>query len=399
MPTRIGIGLVGAGWMGNVHSHAYRSIPSCFGEAGLEPVLVRVVDEEAAVARAAQERWGYADCDTDWRSVVADPAVDVVDVTAPNDVHLEVALAAVAAGKHVYCEKPVGRSLEETARIAEAARAAGVTTFTGFNYRWMPALQHARRLVEDGRLGALTHFRSVFLTDWGASAQARFSWRFDRASAGWGALGDVASHVVDTAEVLVGPIDEVIGAGEIFVPERPAPVAASTAGTSVFGELADPGAERVAVTNEDYFAALLRFRNGARGTLEASRAVAGPRSRFRLELHGTDGAFAWDLERMNEFELYLSGDERVNAGYRRVVVGPEHPDFAAFSPGAGAGIAFQDSKTIEALRFLEAVASGVPREPSFATALRVASVLDALERSWQTGAWQSVEVPAPALAR
>jgi predicted dehydrogenase len=166
----------------------------------------------------------------------------------------------------------------------------------------------------------------------------------------------------------------------------------------VFGELGDEGGERAAVTNEDYFAALLRFRSGARGTLEASRACAGPRSRFHLELHGSGGAFAWDLERMNEFEVYFDTDERGNAGYRRVVTGPEHPDYGAFSPGAGSGIAFQDSKTIEAFRFLESIASGVPREPTFETALRVATVLDALERSWKTGLWERVEMPVPAMS-
>jgi predicted dehydrogenase len=383
--------------MGNAHSHAYYSIPSTYPEAGISPKLICVVDEDAAVAEAARDRWGYERCSTDWSSVVLDDRIDVIDITTPNNAHLEIALAAAGAGKHVYCEKPVGRSGEETLRIAGAVSRAGVMSFTGFNYRWMPALQQARQLILDGRLGEITHFRSVFLTDWGASSNARFSWRFDRAVAGWGVLGDLGSHIVDTAQFLVGPIDEVCGTGATFITDRPtvAPTEESRVrGASVFAgiEIAQTAA-RSRVTNEDYIAGLVKFQRGARGTLEGSRVTVGPKSRFFLELHGTRGAFSWDLERMNEFEVCLDTEDGTNQGYRRVVTGPDHPDFGSFSPGAGAGIAFRDSQTIEAFHFLRGITTGVTSEPSLETAARVAAVLEALERSSKEGRWQRVDIP------
>jgi predicted dehydrogenase len=379
--------------MGNAHSYAYRSIPSFFTDSGIRPRLVCVVDKDEAVANAAQHRWAYERSGTDWATLLEDDSIDIVDITAPNAFHHGLALQAAAAGKHVYCEKPVGRSLAETREMAEAVARAGLMSYTGFNYRWMPPLQHASQLIAEGRLGTLTHLRSSFLTDWGASPNARFSWRFDRDQAGWGVLGDIVSHIVDTAEFLAGPLAEVAGSSDTFIRERPAahpPDAHRVSGSSVFDENEDADAPRVEVTNEDYFAALLLFGCGARGTLEASRAAVGTKCRFRIEIHGTEGAFAWDLERMNEFEVCFGSDEKANGGFRRVIAGPEHPGFRAFSPGAGAGLAFQDSKTIEAFHFLDGVARGVAAEPSFATAVRVAEVLDALERSALEQRWENV---------
>jgi predicted dehydrogenase len=365
-----------------------------FSESEIAPRLVRVADTDIGVAEQARRRWDYEESSADWRTVIEDPSVDVVDITTPNDAHLEIALAAAEAGKHVYCEKPVGRTLSETVAIAEAVDRADVRSYTGFNYRWMPPLQHARRLIAEGRLGTVTHFRSTFLTDWGASRNARLSWRFDREQAGWGVLGDIVSHIVDTAEFLVGPLAEVAGTSATFIVDRPAappPDGHRLAGASVFDEEQDANAPRVPVTNEDYFSALLRFADGARGTIEASRVAVATKCRFRIEIQGSEGAFAWDLERMNEFDVCLGADDRANGGYTRVIAGPEHPGFRAFSPGAGAGLAFQDSKTIEAFHFLEALAEGVEVEPSFATALRVAHVLDALERSASGRTWETVE--------
>jgi predicted dehydrogenase len=263
----------------------------------------------------------------------------------------------------------------------------------------MPALQHARALVESGRLGVITHFRSVFHTDWGADPNAPLSWRFDRDQAGWGVLGDMASHSVDTAEVLLGPIVSVIGMESTLVARRPViQLTADEAarGASVYGA-AEPHAATAwaSVTNEDYVAALMTFACGARGTMECSRAINGPRSRLTVELHGTEGAFSWDLERMNEYELWLRDDLPLEHGYRRVLVGPEHPDHALFSVGAGVGIAFEDSKVIEALQFLEALATGARAEPDFAVGLRVAGVLDGIGSSFRTKTWTDV---APVVA-
>lgn len=397
---QIGIGLVGAGWMGNVHSRGYREVPTLLPPVGADVHLAHVADEVEQVAEAARVRWGYDRASTDWRALVEDPQVDVVDVTGPNHVHREVIEAAAAAGKAVYCEKPGGRSLADVAAAAEAVRRAGAKSFTGYNYRWLPALRHARDLIAGGKLGTITHFRAQFLTSWGLDPHAPYSWRFDRERAGWGVLGDLGGHVIDTAEFLLGPISDVTGIGETFVPRRPAPLPpGSGEGISVFASAAD-SESLFDVTNEDYFSALVRFECGAIGTIELSRTVAGPKNPFRLGLNGTIGAFSWDLERLNEFELYgspPSSEDDADDGFCRVVVSPRHPGYGLFSPAPGVGPSFADSKTAEIYSFLGALVRGEEIEPTMASSLRVATVLDALHRSWETGNWQRVEA-APQVA-
>jgi len=380
--------------MGHVHSRAWARIVSLDSECELRPRLVHAADIDERAVDLLKRQWEWDASSTDWRSVVDDPAVEVVDICAPNSMHCEIALAAARAGKHVYCEKPLGRSATEARIMAEAVMEAGVRSCVGYNYRWMPALQHLRDLVEVGRLGTLTHFRSVFHTDWGASPAAPFSWRFDREQAGSGALGDAGSHVIDTAEVIMGPVASVIGMVSTLVEGRPLARGARDArdrAASVFGAaVIDADAQVAPVTNEDYIAALLVFASGARGTMEVSRAINGPRSRFTIEVHGTDGAFSWDLERMNEYELWLRDDFPLEYGYRRVLLGPGHPDQALFSPGAGVGIAFEDSKTIEILHFVQNLSTGQPHQPDFASGLRVAQVTQAVEESVLTGRWSDI---------
>lgn len=392
MVKQIGIGLVGAGWMGNVHSRGYREVPTLMPPLGAEVRLAHVADEAEQVAEAARARWGYERASTDWRVLTEDPRVDVVDVTGPNHLHREVIEAAANAGKTVYCEKPGGLSLADITAAAEAVRRAGAKSFTGYNYRWLPALRHARDLIAEEKLGMITHFRAQFLTSWGLDPHAPYSWRFDRERAGWGVLGDLGGHVIDTAEFLLGPISDVVGIGETFVPRRPAPLPpGSSEGISVFSAAAD--SERLFdVTNEDYFSALVRFECGALGTIELSRTVAGPKNPFRVGLNGTTGAFSWDLERLNEFELYRLPSSRVDAddGFCRVLTNPHHPGYGLFSPAPGLGPSFADSKTAEIYSFLSALVRGEQIEPTIASSLRVATVLDALHRSWETGNWQRV---------
>lgn len=392
----IGIGLVGVGWMGNVHSRAYRELPTLRPFNGVKVRLAHVADEVPAVAEEAQRRWGYERMSTDWRAVVEDPNVDVVDIAGPNQIHSEVAVAAAGAGKHVYCEKPVGRSLAEVAAAAEAVRQAGVKSFTGYNYRWMPSIRHARDLIAQGSLGRITHLRTQFLTGWGLNPNAPCSWRFVQELGGWGALGDVGGHVIDTIEFLAGPITDVVGVGEIFIPRRPALSRTMAGGISVFGQSSQAG-EWHDVTNEDYFSALFRLKSGAMGTIELSRVIAGPKSPFRIGVNGSEGAFSWDLERMNEFELYQvpTTAEDGDDGFRRVLSNPQHPGYGMFSPAPGVGPGFADSKTIEIYHFLGAIARDEEIEPSFKGSLRVATILDALQRSWASRTWQHIEPPAP----
>lgn len=383
MERQVGIGVVGLGWMGRVHAASHRRVLEHFPDLGVRPRLVLASDVSEPRRRHA-ERVGFAATAEDWRAVVEHPEVEAVSVTTPNALHREVALAAIAAGKHVWVEKPVGRGREDTAAVAEAARAAGVVTTVGFCYRFAPAVQHARALIAAGELGEVNHYRGLFLADYAASPDTAASWRFERAQAGSGVLGDLMAHVVDMAHYLVAPIASVSGRTATLVPRRPRLPAGE--GTH-FSRVA--GAELVEVENEDWAAALFAFDGGGpHGTLEASRAVVGPHVRMRFEVHGTRGALAWELERMNELGRYRVAEDAADEGYQTVFAGAQHPDFAAFQPGAGVPMGYDDLKVLEARSFLTAVRDGEQREPGVEEMLACAGVLDAIERSSESGRWE-----------
>jgi predicted dehydrogenase len=376
----IGIGLLGVGWMGEVHSTSYRRVPIHFPECAGRARLVVAADEVEERARSAAERLGYERWTTDWRAVVADPEVDAVSICAPNFLHREMALAAAEAGKHVWGEKPLGALPSDTAEIAEAAEAADIRTIVGLNYRNPPAVQHAKALLDDGALGTPNHFRMQFLAGYSANPRGALSWRFSRDLAGHGILSDLGSHAVDLAQFLLGPIVRATATSAILIPERPkvAP------GSGTHFSVVEGDAESGAVENEDWCAALVEFASGLRGTVELSRVTVGAEARYLFEVNGTEGAVSWNFERMNELELYRDG------GYSRVLMGPSHPDFARFQPGRGIPMGYDDLKVIEAYRFLQSVADGVQREPGVREMASAARVVDAIARSCESGAWESV---------
>ena len=296
--------------------------------------------------------------------------------------HREVALAALQAGKHLWVEKPVGRGLEDTQAVAEAARRAGVVTAVGFCYRFAPAVQHARALIASGAIGEVNHYRGTFLADYANRPDAAASWRFERAAAGSGALGDLMAHVVDLTHHLVGPIERLSGRTATMIPKRPRQ---TTEGTHFSRVESD---DLVDVENEDWAGALVELAGGTVGSIEASRVAVGPRVGMGFEVHGTEGALSWELERMNElrrFQLSDDGDE----GYTTILVGAQHPDFAAFQPGAGVPMGYDDLRVLEARNFLTAVRDGRQREPGVDEMLATARVLDAIERSAGSGAWEA----------
>lgn len=305
------------------------------------------------------------------------------------------AIAAIEAGKHVWVEKPVGRGLQDTAAVAEAARRAGAVTGVGFCYRFVPAVHHARELIASGAIGEVNHYRGVFLADYANRPDAAASWRFLREDAGSGALGDLMAHVVDLAQFLVGPIARLSGRTATMIPTRPRlPVGEGTHFSRV------EAGERVEVENEDWAGALFEFEGGTVGSLEASRVVVGPRVGLRLEAYGTQGALAWGLERMNELEVMRLSDDAGGGGgdigYTRVLAGVEHGDFAAFQPGAGIPMGYDDLRVAEARAFLAAVRDGEQHEPGVDEMVACAHVLEAIERSAQTGAWESARTREPA---
>jgi predicted dehydrogenase len=391
MRQTIGVGVIGMGWMGTVHSRAYRAVADRFHDSGFEAKLVVCADEVEERAKEAKERFGFESYTTRWQDLIADPRVQVVNIATPNCMHLEVVRAAAAARKHIFCEKPVGKDLRETAEIERLARDAGVLTFVGYNYRWAPMVQYARQLIRDGKLGKLTHFRGRFLAGYASNPQTVLSWRFQQEFSGSGVSGDLLSHVVDMSLFLAGPIQRVVGNRETFIKRRPsaaslaqsaAPVAHSTAVTS--GPLHD-------VTNEDYVGALVQFANGAHGSLEVCRVIQGHKCDWSFEVEGTQGAVSWNFERMNELNIFCPDGNAAHDGYTRIVSGPAHPFHAHFNPATGTGLGYDDLKAIEAYQFLKSIAEKRQAEPGFGEALRVAKVMEAVERSCETESWKHVE--------
>lgn len=384
MTDVIGVGVIGTGWMGTAHSRAYLQAADRFPDSGIRAKLVACADDVEARAREAQQRFGFQRYTTNWREVIRDPGVQVVNVATPNNMHLEVATAAAAAGKHIFCEKPVGRNLEETAEIERQARKAGVLTFVGFNYRWSPMVQYARQLIRDRKLGRLTHFRGRFLAGYASSPETPLSWRFQRELSGSGVSGDLLTHLVDMSLFLAGPIQRVVGNQATFIQRRPSSVP-SPAGSNALNN----------VTNEDYVGTLVQFANGAHGNLEVCRVIQGHKCDWSFEVEGTHGALNWNFERMNELNVFLPDGNAAHDGYTRIVSGPNYPFHERFNPATGTGLGYDDLKTIEAHHFLKSIAEGRQGEPGFAEALRVAEVLAAIERTWKTASWQEVTSVRP----
>jgi predicted dehydrogenase len=372
--------------MGQVHGRSYRQITQRFPDSPLQPRLVICADDVESRVREAQTALGFERQTTDWRRVIEDPEVDVVNIATPNNLHLEIVQQAARAGRHLVCEKPVGRSPVETAAIERAAREAGVMSFVGYNYRWAPLVQYAKKLIQDGLLGQLTHYRGRFFAGYASNPRAVLSWRFQRELAGLGVCGDLMSHVIDMALMMAGPIQRVVGMQHTFIPKRPR----TPAGQGTHFTLSAEGPTDM-VTNEDYVGALVEFVSGARGTFETCRIINGPRCQMAFEVHGTRGALSWDFEQMNELNLFLSDGDRARHGYTRILSGPEHPFHAQFNPAPGTGLGYDDLKVIEAYQFLKSVACETLGEPSFSEALAVAKVQAAIIRSWESKSWEGVQ--------
>jgi predicted dehydrogenase len=382
MDRQIGVGVIGLGWMGRVHASAYRRVLEHFPDLGVTPRLAAAADVSPG-RRAHAEHVGFARTHEDWRAVLDDPEVEAVSITLPNAMHREVALAAIEAGKHVWVEKPVGRGLEDTVAVADAARDAGTINAVGFCYRFAPAVQHARALIASGAIGDVNHYRGVFLADYANRPDAAASWRFLRADAGSGALGDLMAHIVDMTHFLVGPIERLSGRTATMIPRRPRlPIGEGTHFSRVATD------DLVEVENEDWAAALIELDGGTVGSLEASRVIVGPHVRMRFEVHGTAGALAWELERMNELQRFELSENGRDEGYMTVLAGAQHPGFAAFQPGAGVPMGYDDLRVLEAAAFLAAIRDGEQRGPGLEEMRATARVLDAIERSAGTGGWE-----------
>ncbi|GAB2817014.1 Gfo/Idh/MocA family oxidoreductase [Actinocorallia aurea] len=375
-PT-LGVGMVGYAFMGRVHSQAWRSAGAFF-DLPVRASMTVLAGRSRRVARAAADL-GWAQAVTDWRELVERDDVAIVDICAPGDAHAEIALAALAAGKHVLCEKPLANTVAEAEEMAAAAAQAeghGVLSMVGFNYRRVPAVAYARELVAAGRIGTIRHVRATYLQDWIVDPSAPLVWRLDRARAGSGALGDIGAHIIDLAQFVTGEdITGVSALTETFVKERPLPDGTGTG----------------PVTVDDAAVFLARTSGGALATFEATRFATGRKNALRLEVNGSLGSLSFDFERLNELHFHDNTLPPEEAGFRRILATePGHPYAAAWWP-PGHGLGYEHTFTHEIRDFLEAVATGRPPAPSFADGLRVQRVLAAVEASAAaSGTWTPV---------
>jgi predicted dehydrogenase len=381
----IGVGVIGFGWLGQAHSRSMQRIRTLMPDRTFDPILIACSDPVPELAREAVDSFGFARAGAEWQRVIDDPEVEVVVIAAPNMLHLELVEAAAQAGKAVFCEKPVGGTPQHVARAARAARRAGVISGVGYNYRWAPLVQYAKELIATGELGDITNYRGRFFSMYGSDPRGLLSWRFLQDQGGYGVTSDLLSHAVDLGQMLLGPITRVVGTTATFIPQRPLPPPTRT---SHYGR-GEPGDPTGAVTNEDYAGMLCEFAGGTRGTFEASRAIIGPESQMAFDAYGTQGAVGWNLERLNELQLYRATQDR-GSGYTTVLGGDRFPYHGAFVPGAGNPIGFEDLVVIEDYEFCRAVAEERPFAPGFEDALQWARVQEALLRSTRTGTWEDV---------
>ena len=382
------IGLIGAGWMGRAHATAYRNVPMVYGTEPAVPVLEVVADINAEWAEGLAREAGFTRSTGDWREVVADPNVDLIDIVTPNNFHAEMAIAALEAGKHVYCEKPMALNAADSGRMVAAAEQAGTVTALGYNYLKNPAQGFARELIERGEIGDVIQFRGTFDQDFMTDPAVPVSWRMQRAVAGSGALGDMASHTMSLAQYLVGDFVEVCGMMETVIKQRPV-----ASGGSGHTSTASADAAMADVENEDVVMFLARFDPGGMGVVEASRMGTGRKIYIGYEIQGTKGALFFDQERMNELRLYRFTDPRAEQGYKSIFIGPDHPGYAGFHPIAGMGLGYNDLKIIEARDVVAKVAGAEPFGviPDFAFGHKISRAVDAVEMSVAEHRWVRVE--------
>jgi len=386
-PPLLRVALIGHGFMGAAHSQALRVAPRFF-DLPLTPVMSTLVGRNVEATTKAAEKWGWESTAHDWHDVVNDPAIDLVDISSPGSTHVEIAVAALAAGKHVLCEKPLANTVEEAEIMAAAAAEAatrGVFAMVGFTYRRVPAITFARDLVARGALGEIRQVRAQYLQDWLVDEDGPMTWRLDKSKAGSGALGDIGAHAIDAVQFITGQtLDSVSGLLHTFVTERPL-LDESVAQTSLGGAAST---ERGQVTVDDVALFTAKLSGGAIGSFEATRFATGRKNAFRIEISGSEGALAFDLERENELEYYDGSAPADLLGFKRILVTePEHPYFANWWP-TGHTIGYEHGFSHQLVDLVNSLAAGEQPTPSFADGLQVQRVLDAVERSAADGsAW------------
>ena len=387
MSKTLNVAMIGGGFMGKAHAMAYAAMPMFFWPAPALPVRKVVVDVTQELAEDARDRFGFEEASTDWLSVVQRDDIDIVDICTPNNMHAEMAIAAAKAGKHILCEKPLSNTLEDAERMTAAVREAGVISMAAFNYRRTPAIALAKKLITDGKIGEIRNFRGTYLQDWSADPDGPLSWRFQKSVAGSGALGDIGTHVIDLAHHLVGSIASTLAIAKTYIADRPI----QESGFDALGaseKMSD--APRAPVDVDDEVSALLRFENGAIGSLEASRNAYGRNNFITLEIHGTKGSIHFNYERRDELQVMFADDPADTRGFRTIYTGPAHPYGEGLWPIPALGIGYSETKIVECFDLISAIAENQQPSPNFDEALRVEKVAHTIARSAESDRWESL---------
>jgi predicted dehydrogenase len=370
---KLGIGIIGTGFMGKAHAFAYRAALAAFPDIPA-PVLRSIADVNAASAAKAAHQYGFETSTGNWRDLINDPAVDVVSITTPNTLHKEMALAAIAAGKHVHCEKPLSPTLADSIEMMKAAEVKGVSTQVGFNYIKNPMLKLARHMIEAGELGEITGFRGIHAEDYMHDPQSPWTWRIDP-SGGPGVIADLGSHIIGMARFLLGEIVEVNADVRTVIKQRP---------------VIRGGAEMKPVEVDDVARILVNFGRGCGGTIEANWIQTGRKMQLGFELTGEKGSLVFSQERFNELHFYRAGGDPKTNGFTKIESGPQHGPYGSFCVAGGHGLGFNDLKTIEMAEFLGGIGAGKSVGPDFREACEIQKVVDASVLSSKTRSWQSL---------
>lgn len=379
----VNVGMVGYKFMGKAHSHAYRDVGMFFEmDASVNMKAICGRDEQAV--RQAADKFGWAGYETDWRALTERDDIDLIDINAPSDAHKDIAIAAAKAGKHILCEKPLALSLQDAREMLAAVREAGVRHAICFNYRFLPAVQLAKQLIDEGRLGEIHHYRATYLQDWLVDPMFPLAWRMQKNVAGSGAHGDINAHSIDLAHFLIGDFDRVVGQSKTFVTKRPLPGATSGQDATAAGQMGD-------VTVDDTTSFLAQFKNGALGTFEATRFATGWKNGNTFEINGSRGSLRFNLERLNELEVYLLDDEPHLQGFRTIKVTEGVHKYAGNWWPPGHIIGYEHSFVHIVYEFIQSIVTGGSFHPDFADGVKCQQVLEAVERSIESGAWVNVD--------
>lgn len=376
--------------MGKAHVVGYSNMPKLFWPAPAVPVMKTICDIVPEIAEDAKERFGFEKCCTDWREIINDPEIDVVSICTPNNAHAEMAIAALEAGKHVICEKPIASTLEDAKKMEAASIKAaekGIISMNAYQYRRVPALVLAKKFLEEGSLGEILNIRCTYLQSWSADPDSPLSWRFQKDIAGAGTLGDIASHVIDIAQYLGGDIDEVVSMVKTYIKERPV----QEGGVDLLGTVKlGKDAKRKAVDVDDENTFLVKFKNGAIGSIEATRNAWGRNNYITVEVHGTEGTVFFNYERLNELEVCFAKDPDDRRGFKTIYTGPAHFYGDATWNIPGMNIGYGELKAIEIFDFVSAIAEQKQPSTTFRVGCRVEKVCQAVAKSAETRQWEKV---------